>query len=138
MKQYRFKNEKEMERDFGKDWRQKQNRDPNQDVVLGQLCAPQVNLILNDLESAGRLPGTVKEIPQLSCDIERTHFDDEKRKVTVVLRNGNVGRSVCSPEDTYDPYVGFAIAYARAVAGSNTKFREYVNLKMQRQNRKSK
>lgn len=151
MKQYRFKNEKEFEREYGKDWRKKLDWDYAADVHLGKLLDGFQNEAIDKDEEfyMGVRPFSsmnirvdknihLKEIPQLSCDIDKVVFNDEKKRVTVILRNGNEGRSTCSPEDAYDPYVGFAVAYARAVAGSSTQLRKYVDMKIERQNKKKK
>lgn len=43
-------------------------------------------------------------------------------KVTVViLKDGSKGKSKCHPEDTYDPAIGYEIAYNRALIKSHDR-----------------
>lgn len=47
--------------------------------------------------------------------------------VTVKLKNGSVGIAKCAEGDTFDEVVGFALAFSRAIFGSNTKFIKALN-----------
>lgn len=134
MKQYRYKNKKEFEREYGSEWREIVDFPPSMDCHLGEILPLSTDVLLDE---STKSPWAVNihrdhlvEIPQLSCDIQKVYFSEEKGSVTVILRNGNEGKAKCSPEDTYDPYVGFAVAYARAVAGSTTKLRKYIDTRL--------
>ena len=145
MKYYRLKSDKEMEKSFGSNWRKKLNVAFKLDDYLGKRLTESQNVcvsstgqcIVNQLYKTGDVNSIpivdekfLIEINPLSAELEKTFIDEEKGKVTVILKNGNIGRAACSPEDTFDPYVGFAVAYARAVAGSNSKFKNLVDGKL--------
>ena len=133
MKEYRYKNKKEFEAEFGKNWRTAVEWYEDRDRDFGKLLSPIQNA---EIAYYGRCSFVdlkwVKEIPQVSCDVEKVFFDEDKKRVTVKLRNGNEGRSTCNPEDDYDPYIGFAVAYTRAILGSSNKLREYVDRRISR------
>ena len=145
MKYYRLKTNKEMEKSFGSNWRKKLNVAFKLDDYLGKRLTESQNVyvsstgqcIVNQLYKIGDVDSIpivdekfLVEINPLSAELEKTFIDQEKGKVTVILKNGNIGRAACSPEDKFDPYVGFAVAYARAVAGSNSKFKNLVDGKL--------
>lgn len=145
MKYYRLKSDKEMEKSFGSNWRKKLNVAFKLDDYLGKHLTEAQNVCVSnngqcivnqlyEIEDVNSVPIVDKkfliEINPLSAELEKTFIDQEKGKVTVILKNGNIGRATCSPEDTFDPYVGFAVAYARAVAGSNSKFKNLVDGKL--------
>ena len=125
MKQYRYKNVSELKREFGEGWREEADVLPSEDGKLGKMLTNKQNAIIEQanggkdgvdrllLKLAGIDMRQIIEVPQISCDVEKVYFDGKKRRVTVKLRNGNEGRSTCSPEDVFDPYVGFAVAYFR-------------------------
>ena len=134
-----------MEKSFGSNWRKKLNVAFKLDDYLGKRLTESQNVcvsstgqcIVNQLYKIGDVNSIpivdekfLIEINPLSAELEKTFIDQEKGKVTVILKNGNIGRAACSPEDTFDPYVGFAVAYARAVAGSNSKFKNLVDGKL--------
>ena len=134
-----------MEKSFGSNWRKKLNVAFKLDDYLGKRLTEAQNVcvsnngqcIVNQLHEIGDVNSVpivdekfLIEINPLSAELEKTFIDQEKGKVTVILKNGNIGRAACSPEDTFDPYVGFAVAYARAVAGSNSKFKNLVDGKL--------
>lgn len=130
MKHYRFKNEKEMVKSFGKDWRKTTGLGYSMDNLLGKDVNDCKVDILNHL---GLLPVQyLVEVSPLAADIDKTYIDLEKGKVTVILKNGNTGRSSCAPGDVFDPQVGIALAYTRAIMGSTTQFKKYVDLKVKR------
>lgn len=140
MKEYRFKNERELEADFGKDWRKKFAKNlPFIENNLGKLVAP-INNGQIAHQGFDNFYGKelIKEIPQVACDVKSVYFNEDKRSVTVVLRNGNQAKSTCNPSDEYDPYIGFAVAYARAILGSSTQLRKYVDTKLDRLHKKGK
>ena len=134
-----------MEKSFGSNWRKKLNVAFKLDDYLGKRLTEAQNVCVSnngqcivnqlyEIEDVNSVPiideKFLIEINPLSAELEKTFIDQEKGKVTVILKNGNIGRAACSPEDTFDPYVGFAVAYARAVAGSNSKFKNLVDGKL--------
>lgn len=147
MKEYRYKNVKELIAEYGKGYEKELIMDEDQ---IGKPLSLLQNAKINCLGYSksgpkafairlitGIDPREITEIPPLSCDVEHVYFTPEKKSVTVVLRDGRTGKSVCAPEDVYDPYVGFSVAYTRAVAGTKNKLREYVDLRYNRQIKKN-
>jgi hypothetical protein len=59
---------------------------------------------------------------QLPSDVKKLII--HKRNVTVVLTNGDKATSKCSRKDTFDPYVGFCIAYYKCKHDGNHKFKK--------------
>ena len=145
MKQYRYKNVSELKREFGEGWREEADVLPSEEDKRGKMLTNKQNALIEQtnggkdgvdrllLKLVGIDMRQIIEVPQISCDVEKVYFDGKKRRVTVKLRNGNEGRSTCSPEDVFDPYVGFAVAYARAVCGSASQLRKYVDARLERQ-----
>lgn len=58
----------------------------------------------------------------LPYDVEKVFIQD--KSVTVLLRNGKKGNSICSSDDTFDPYVGFTIAYYRAKQSKSFRLKQ--------------
>jgi len=61
----------------------------------------------------------------LPHDIKRVIV--QNKAVIVILRNGDKGISTCSQDDTFDPYVGFTIAYYKAKQSKNYKLKQALN-----------
>jgi hypothetical protein len=61
--------------------------------------------------------GSISDVDYLPADVEKVIMNGYA--VVVYLMNGNKGVSQCDDVDTYDPYVGFCIAYYRAKYGKN-------------------
>jgi|ERR1035437_2086972 hypothetical protein len=57
----------------------------------------------------------------LPSDVNKVIINN--RNVTVILTNKDKGTSVCDKKDTFDPYVGFCIAYYKAKNKSNFKLK---------------
>jgi hypothetical protein len=62
------------------------------------------------------------ENDMLPYDVEKVIIQD--KSVTVLLRNGKKGNSTCSENDTFDPYVGFTIAYYKARQNKNFRLKQ--------------
>ena len=62
------------------------------------------------------------ENDMLPYDVEKVFIQD--KSVTVLLKNGKKGTSTCSSDDTFDPYVGFTIAYYRAKQSKSFRLKQ--------------
>lgn len=60
-------------------------------------------------------------------EFESKAYYNSKRNSTCLIMEGEKCEVVCSEEDHYDKYVGVALALAKNIFGSNTKFREFVD-----------
>lgn len=56
----------------------------------------------------------MKDQNPLPRDVKQVFIREKDRAVTVELTNGTKGTSICSKYDTFDPYVGYTIAYDKA------------------------
>lgn len=56
-------------------------------------------------------------------------INEQKGIVVVVFKDGSKQIVRCSPEDNFDPEIGFALAVARNLAGSKTRLNKYLNRK---------
>lgn len=64
--------------------------------------------------------------PLKGFSIQTIHINEEKKIVTVVFSDGTKQVVKCSPEDSFDTEIGFALAFARKLFGSKTQVRKYI------------
>ena len=67
-----------------------------------------------------------EEIVVQNAKLQTVHINKEKKIVTVVFSDGTKQVVKCSPEDSFDTEIGFALACTRAVFGSKTKVRKFI------------
>lgn len=85
-----------------------------------------------DLEAFGkRVEKSLNEKPhhveKLSgFSIQTIHVNEEKRIMTVVFSDGTKQIVKCSPEDSFDTEIGFALAIARKLFNSKTQLRKFI------------
>ena len=66
--------------------------------------------------------GTLKE----GISIQTIHINEKEKVVVVVFDNGTKQIIKCSPEDSFDTEIGFALAFTRAIFGSKTQVRKFI------------
>ena len=59
--------------------------------------------------------------------IKTIHVNEAKKIMTVVFSDGAKQIVKCSPEDSFDAEIGFALALARKLFGSKTQVRKYID-----------
>ncbi len=64
--------------------------------------------------------------PLEGFSIQTIHINEEKKIVTVVFSDGTKQIVKCSPDDSFDTEIGFALAFARKLFGSKTQVRKYI------------
>ena len=65
-------------------------------------------------------------VPLKGASIQTIHINEEKKVVVVVFDNGRKQIVKCSPEDSFDTEIGFALAFTRAIFGSKTQVRKLI------------
>lgn len=65
-------------------------------------------------------------VPLRGASIQTIHINEEKKIVVVVFDNGTKQIVKCSPEDSFDTEIGFALAFTRAIFGSKTQVRKLI------------
>ena len=65
-------------------------------------------------------------VPLKGTSIQTIHINEEKKIIVVVFDDGRKQIVKCSPEDSFDTEVGFALAFTRALFGSKTQVRKYI------------
>lgn len=79
-----------------------------------------------------KLEGNVGNVK--ACDVaplkglstQTIHVNEGKKVVTVVFSDGTKQVVKCSPGDSFDTEIGFALAFARKLFGSKTQVRKYI------------
>ena len=61
-----------------------------------------------------------------SKEIKGIYANEVKKTVAVVLKDGTTKVAKCSPEDSFDLEVGFALAFTRAYFGGKKKTKEII------------
>jgi hypothetical protein len=61
--------------------------------------------------------GKIQRVDALPVDVDRVIINGTT--VIVYLRDGNKGKANCDYMDTFDPYVGFVLAYYKSKNGKN-------------------
>lgn len=92
-------------------------------------------------EAVKKIQESVENIYTPQFNIKSVTFDDNKKIVTVVLKDGRVGVSRCNSTDEYDQSVGFCIAYTNATFGSRnqvTKLVKHYNGEEKKKNEEKK
>lgn len=64
--------------------------------------------------------------PVKGFSIQTVHVNEEKKIVTVVFSDGTKQIVKCSPEDSFDTEIGFALAVARKLFNSKTQVRKFI------------
>ena len=90
-------------------------------IATCMITKKEINNSMNFEKAVKDIQERVNKIFSPNYDIKCVHFDDNKKTVTVVLKDGRVGVSRCNDEDVYDQRVGFCIAYTNAVFGSRNQ-----------------
>lgn len=65
-------------------------------------------------------------VPLKGLSAQTIHVNEEKKVVTVVFSDGTKQVVKCSPGDSFDTEIGFALAFARKLFGSKTQVRKYI------------
>lgn len=86
-----------------------------------------------DLEAFGkRVEKSLSEKPRRvekpsGFSIKTIHVNEAKKIMAVVFSDGTKQIVKCSPEDSFDAEIGFALALARKLFGSKTQVRKYID-----------
>lgn len=66
-------------------------------------------------------------LSNLKLFIQAIYINNKKKIVTIVFKDGTHQIVKCSPEDSFDIEIGFALALTRKIFGSKTQTRKYIN-----------
>ena len=59
--------------------------------------------------------------------ILKVYINEAKKVVTVVFKDGTKQRVKCSPEDSFDPYIGFSLALTKKLFCSKSQVKKFIN-----------
>lgn len=74
-----------------------------------------------------KLPGLPGLLGVNWFSIKTIHVNEAKKIMVVVFDDGTKQIVKCSPEDSFDAEIGFALALARRLFGSKTQVRKYID-----------
>lgn len=74
-----------------------------------------------------KLPGLPGLLGVNWFNIKTIHVNEAKKIMAVVFSDGTKQIVKCSPEDSFDAEIGFALALARKLFGSKTQVRKYID-----------
>jgi predicted transposase YbfD/YdcC len=62
-------------------------------------------------------------------NVKSSYISTEKKTAVVELQDGKRGKCSCSSEDTFDPFVGFCLAYVSAITQNKKTLKQVITNK---------